>query len=121
MRWTAGTQFRMIENIHMHSGWPRFVALFMVTFALFDVCAAESCVAELATLSRSGVQVQANSQERDGDSTCQFEEDCLACAHILAPSHFVLENAVTVSFGEPDLYVSALDGTLALPYHPPRA
>jgi hypothetical protein len=105
----------------MRSGWTRFVALFMVAFALFDVCAPKSCVAELAAASQSGAQVRANSPEREGDSTCQFEEDCLACAHILACSHFVLENAVRVSFGEPDRYLSALDGTLALPYHPPRA
>ena len=105
----------------MHSSWIRFAAVFMVAFALFDVCAPESCVTDLPALSRTGTQVQANQPDRDDGETCQFEEDCIACSLILPGAHFVLQNETAVTFSESDLYVSTLDGTLPLPYHPPRA
>ena len=100
--------------------WIKFVALFMLAFALFDVCTPEPCAAQVLLPSQSQTQIQAQHEGGSGES-CQFEEDCFSCAHFTPGTSFVLAPVAIVSFTEPALFVPPLDGTPLIPYHPPRA
>jgi hypothetical protein len=106
----------------MRSGWIKFVTAFLLVFAVFDVCTPESCATELPVTAQSGVSIQGNHEDRDTDSSCQFEEDCLACAHFLPGAHFIPYSVSMISpVGPSDIYVPTLDGASAPPYRPPRA
>lgn len=100
--------------------WFRFVALFMMTFVLFDVCIPEPCDAQTPAATQSIVQIQAQHERNSGD-TCQFEEDCFACAHYAPGTVFVLQPAATIIIQRSIPYLSALAGAPVVPYHPPRA
>ncbi len=102
------------------SRWIKFVALFMLAFLVFDVCAPESCAAQ--ALLSVPAQVQVNAHQSDGSSQgCQFEEDCFNCTHF-SPGHtFVLDPIPVVAFTNANKYESSLDGIPLAPYHPPRA
>lgn len=107
------------QSKRMLPHWFRFVALFMMTFVLFDVCTPEPCDAQaLATPCAIQIQVQ---HERSSGDTCQFEEDCFGCAHYAPGTTFAFHTAETVSVASSALYLSALSGTPVIPYHPPRA
>jgi len=100
--------------------WIKLVALFLLVFTLYDVSVPETCLDEGLAIAASSNQLQANHQDSDRPS-CQFEEDCLACAHVLPGTHFVFAVTPVVAFAEPNLLLRAQGGIPALPYHPPRA
>ena len=102
------------------SRWIKFVAVFMLTFLVFDVCAPESCEAQVLVSAQTQVQVSSHQGDGNGGG-CQFEEDCFNCAHFSPGASFVLEPIAVVAFTGTDLYVAPLDGTPLIPYHPPRA
>ena len=100
--------------------WIKFVALFLVAFALIDVCDPETCEAQKISpiQTSSSIQVQHNA---DGDGSCQFEEDCFACAHFAPGAAIDLQSLGVVTLASVEVVVPSLDGTPLLPYHPPRA
>ena len=98
----------------------KFVALFLLAFALFDVCTTEPCYAQSLSPSQAGVHLKAQHETANGDS-CQFEEDCFVCAHYTPAALGFMQSFVAVSFVAPDLLTLALAGTPPLLYHPPRA
>jgi hypothetical protein len=98
--------------------WIKFVALFMLTFALFDVCSPEQCEAQLLGPVQHSVQVQTQ-QNSDGDS-CQFEEDCFNCAHYAPGVTLVLQPIAVIAFKQPDLLLASIERPPLTPYHPPR-
>jgi len=100
--------------------WIKFVALFLLVFTLYDVSLPENCVVEGLATATGSTQVQARHQDSDRGS-CQFEEDCMACAHVLPSAHYVIAVAQVVAIAEPNLFLPAQGGVPALPYHPPRA
>ena len=100
--------------------WTKFVALFMLTFAMFDVCSPEKCDAQLLGPNQSSVQILAPQNTSDSES-CQFEEDCFNCAHYAPGTSFVLESTAIIAFTQTDLFIPSLDRPPLLPYHPPRA
>ena len=100
--------------------WIKLVALFLLVFTLYDVSLPETCLDEGLAIAASSTQVQASHQDGDQGS-CQFEEDCLACAHIIPGTHYRLTVTQVVALAEPDLLLRAEGGIPALPYHPPRA
>jgi len=100
--------------------WIKFVALFMLAFAVFDVCTPEPCEAQILTPVQSQDRLQAQQSSGGGD-TCQFEEDCFNCAHYAPGTTFVFHPIGMISFRAPDPFVPTLDGTPLIPYHPPRA
>jgi hypothetical protein len=77
----AGAECNTIAAIIMDS-WIKLVALFLLVFTLYDVSVPETCLDEGLAFAASSTQVQASHQDGDRGG-CQFEEDCLACAHIL--------------------------------------
>lgn len=100
--------------------WIKVVALFLLVFTLYDVSVPENCLVEGLAIAASSAQVQASHQD-DNRSSCQFEEDCLACAQILPGTHYVFAVTQVVELAEPSLFLPAQGGIAALPYHPPRA
>jgi hypothetical protein len=98
--------------------WIKLVALFMLTFALFDVCSAESCEVQLLPTQDS---VRFQTLRSSGGDCCQFEEDCFNCAHFAPGIRFVLQPIGVVAFTHPDLFLSSIEQSLLAPYHPPRA
>jgi hypothetical protein len=100
--------------------WTKLVAIFLLGFTLYDVSVAETCIDEALAIAGQTTQVQPSNQD-DDRGTCQFEEDCLACAHILPGSHYVLSVTTVVSLGESDIVLPTQGGIPLLPYHPPRA
>ena len=102
--------------------WIKLVALSLLVFTLYDVSVPENCLIEGPAIAASSTQVQASHQDENRDSgSCQFEEDCLACAHVLPSAHYVIAVTQVVAFAEPNLFLPAQGGVPALPYHPPRA
>jgi hypothetical protein len=101
--------------------WIKFVALFLMVYALFDIATPEECADDALAASQSALQIHGNQTSPDRGSTCQFEEDCIACAHILPGTHFELQVVTTVATYDPDLLFVSLDGIPSIPYHPPRA
>ena len=99
--------------------WIKLVALFLLVFALGDVSLPETCLEDELGIAANGTRVQA-SHQNGGGSGCQFEEDCLACAHILPGTHYVLGVTQAITFVEPELYLTTLGGIPPLLYHPPR-
>jgi len=99
--------------------WIKVVALFLFAFALYDVSVPENCLDGL-TISTKTAQCRATHPDGDRGS-CQFEEDCLACAHMLPGTHYVFAVTQVVTHAEPNLFLRPQAGTPALPYHPPRA
>jgi len=100
--------------------WIRFVALFLLVFTLYDISVPENCLVEGLPVAASSTQVQA-SHEDGTRGSCQFEEDCMACAHALPSAHYLIAVTQVVAFAEPNLFRPAQGGVPALPYHPPRA
>ena len=100
--------------------WVKFVAIFMLAFAFFDVCTPEPCEAHVLAPEQSQTQFQVQHDGGNGES-CQFEEDCFSCGHFTPGTSFVLSPIAVVSFTDPPLFVPPLDGTPLIPYHPPRA
>jgi hypothetical protein len=98
--------------------WIKFVALFILTFAVFDVCAPERCEAQVPT--QTSVQFHPDQNPGGGDS-CQFEEDCFNCAHFAPGTGFVLQPFGVIAFTLPDQFFSSIEQPLLAPYHPPRA
>jgi hypothetical protein len=102
--------------------WIKFVALSLLVFTLYDVSVPENCFIEGLAIAGSSSRVQASHQDENRSSgSCQFEEDCTACAHVLPGTHYVFAVTEVVAFAESNLFVSAQGGVPALPYHPPRA
>jgi hypothetical protein len=99
--------------------WIKFVALFMLTFAVFDVCSPERCEAQVEVPIQSSVQFHADQNPGGGDS-CQFEEDCFNCAHFTPGTGFVLQPIGVIAFTRPDMPLSSIEEPLLTPYHPPR-
>jgi hypothetical protein len=99
--------------------WVKFVALFMLTFALIDVCSAEPCEIEVPDPAQHSVQFQ--TQQPSGGDCCQFEEDCFNCAHFAPGVRFVLQPVGVIAFTQPDRFLSSIEQPLLAPYHPPRA
>jgi hypothetical protein len=97
----------------------KLVALFLLVFTLGDVSLPETCLEEGLGIAARGTQVQTSHQD-GGRGGCQFEEDCLACAHILPGTHYVLDVTQVVTFAEPELYLTSQGGIPPLLYHPPR-
>jgi hypothetical protein len=99
--------------------WAKFAAMLLLGFTLYDVSVPETCIAEGLVIAGNSTHISAH---RDSDSgTCQFEEDCLACAHILPGSHYVLSVASVVVFSTSDPILPVQVGISAPLYHPPRA
>ena len=98
----------------------KFVALFLLAFALFDVCTPEPCYAQDFFLSQDGVQLRAQHETPNSDH-CQFDEDCFVCAHYTPAALGFVQLFVTVSFVVSDPHALVLAGTTPLLYHPPRA
>lgn len=103
------------------SHWIKFVAFFMLTFMLLDVCLPEKCEAQLLEPTPSSVQIQAPRNVDPASDACQFEEDCFNCAHFVPGTSIVLESGAIVAFTDTDLLIPSLDRPPLLPYHPPRA
>ena len=102
--------------------WVKFVALLVLAFALYDVSVPENCLVEGLAISTRTTQAQAAHQDENrGGGSCQFEEDCLACAHILPGTHYVFAITEVVALADPNLFLTTQGGVPALPYHPPRA
>lgn len=95
----------------------KFVALFMLTFIVFDVCSAEPCEAKLLVCSQSS---QFQTQGAAGSDSCQFEEDCFNCAHYAPGAQFVLAPIAVLDYAQPELIRTSIERPLVLPYHPPR-
>jgi len=100
--------------------WIKLVALFLLVFTLYDVSVPETCLVEGLAIAAISTQVQATHQDGNRGS-CQFEEDCLACAHILPGTHYVFAVTHVVALAEPNLFLPAQGGIPAVQYHPPRA
>jgi len=101
--------------------WAKFVALFLLVFALVDVCTPEACADEAIALpAQSAIEVHATQTNPDNGRTCEFEEDCFACAHFVPAVHISFHIESIVATYEPTLVLPALDGTPSAPYHPPR-
>jgi len=100
--------------------WIRFVALFLLVFTLYDVSVPENCLIEGLAIAPSGTQMQA-SHEDGNRGSCQFEEDCMACAHVLPSTHYRFAVTEVVALAESNPFPAAQGGVPALPYHPPRA
>lgn len=103
--------------------WIKLAALLLLVFTLYDVSVPENCLVEGLAIAASGTQVQARHQD-DGDrgsGSCQFEEDCMACAHVLPGTHYRFAITEVVAIAESNLFPAAQGGVPALPYHPPRA
>jgi hypothetical protein len=100
--------------------WVKFVALFLLVFALFDVSTPEACADDLFEASRGAIQIHGNNTNPPGGDSCQFEEDCIACAHILPSTHFEFQVVTVVAPYVADLNFLPLDGTSFVPYLPPR-
>jgi hypothetical protein len=115
----AGARWTTISETIMNR-WIKLVALLLLMFTMYDVSVPETCLAEGLAIAASSTQVQPSHQD-GGRSSCQFEEDCMACAHILPGTHFVLTITHLVELAEPYLFLPAQGGVPALPYHPPRA
>jgi len=102
--------------------WIKLVALSLLVFTLYDVSVPENCLAEGLAIAASSTQVQASHQnENQGSGSCQFEEDCMACAHVLPGTHYVFAITEVVALAESKPFLAAQGGVPALPYHPPRA
>jgi hypothetical protein len=102
--------------------WIRLVALFMLAFALLDVCTPEPCEAKIvSTSSSSAARLLACQGSASGNDCCPFEEDCFNCAHYAPPTIVNLEPVAMVGFAEPSLGPTILSGAASIPYHPPRA
>jgi hypothetical protein len=100
----------------------KLVAHLLLLFTLYDVSVPESCLTEGLAIAASSTQVQAGHQEDNrGSSSCPFEEDCVACAHILPSTHFVFSITRVVALAESSPFPAAQGGVFTLPYHPPRA
>lgn len=99
--------------------WIKFVALFMLTFAVFDVCTPERCDAQILTATQSQTQFQTQHNE-SGPATCQFEEDCFSCAHYAPGTSLAFDPVTVVPLKDSHPAVLSLDGMPLLPYHPPR-
>ena len=118
-KWTHCGRARIIEFTRMLPRWFRFVALFMMSFVLFDVCTPEPCVAQIPPATQSGATIQLQ-YDSSGD-TCQFEEDCFGCAHFAPGAVFVLHPAASIITPLSISYLSMLAGIPVIPYHPPRS
>jgi len=102
--------------------WIKLVALSLLVFTLYDVSVPENCLAEGLAIAASSTQVQASHQnENQGSGSCQFEEDCMACAHVLPSTHYRFAVTEVVALAESNPFPAAQGGVPALPYHPPRA
>jgi hypothetical protein len=102
--------------------WIKFVALFLLVFTLYDVSVPENCLIEGLAIVASSTRIQASHQDDNrGSGSCQFEEDCMACAHVLPGTHYAFAVTEVVAFAEPNVFLPAQGGVPALPYHPPRA
>jgi hypothetical protein len=102
--------------------WVKFVALFLFVFTLYDVSVPENCLIEGLAIAAGSMHVQATHQDDNrGSGSCQFEEDCMACAHVLPGTHYVLAVTEVVALADPNLFLTTQGGVPALPYHPPRA
>jgi hypothetical protein len=99
--------------------WTKFVALFMLMFALFDVCSTEPCAIQLLHPTQNFAKI--HTHQTSGGDCCQFEEDCFNCAHFAPGSGFVLQPVAVTAFAHPDLLLSSIEQPLMAPYHPPRA
>jgi hypothetical protein len=102
--------------------WIKLIAFLLLLFTLYDVSVPETCLDEGLAIAASSTQVQAGHQNNNrGSGSCQFEEDCMACAHILpsTPYRFAVTEAVALAESSPS--PAAQGGVPALPYHPPRA
>lgn len=106
-------------SLERMSAWVKVVALFLLAFALFDVCTPEPCDAQLVPGPQSA---QLKSElSNTGSGACSFEEDCFVCAHY-APSLANLPQLFSIaSMDDSAAPVLTLAGTLFPPYHPPRA
>jgi hypothetical protein len=100
--------------------WIKFVALFMLVFALVDVCSPEHCDAQVLSSAQGTCQIQVQ-HDSDGGSGCPYEEDCFNCAHYSPGVIYTFQPVAMVSNTEPDSFPLTLDGTPLIPYHPPRA
>ena len=100
--------------------WFKFVALFLVAFMLFDVCAPEPCEAQLSAPAQS-TSVCQGSHDGSGSGSCQFEEDCFNCAHYAPGTMFLLQPSSVSLFVEPNSFVPSVNRSPLVPYHPPRA
>jgi hypothetical protein len=99
--------------------WIKLVALFLLVFTLFDVSTPEECVDDDAGGVPQTIQIAA--KQSGSGPCCAFEEDCMACAHILPSTHFDLQVVnVVVSF-EPYLLLVPQSFSPSVPYLPPRA
>jgi hypothetical protein len=108
----------MVAKLSSRS-WIRCAAIFLLGFTLYDVAVPETCITGLSVAGSSTV---VQSAHQDGDSgTCQFEEDCLACAHVLPGSSYVLAIASVVIFSTSDPILPVQVGISTPHYHPPRA
>ena len=102
--------------------WIKFVAFFLLVFTLYDVSVPENCLTEELAIAPSSTEVQARHQDDDrGSGSCQFEEDCMACAHVLPGTHYVFAIIEVVALAESIPFPDVQGGVPALPYHPPRA
>lgn len=100
--------------------WIKLVGLALLIFTLYDVSVPENCLIEGLAMASGGTQVQASHQDENRGS-CQFEEDCLACAHVLPGTHYRFAVTEVVALAEFNPFLPAQSGVPALPYHPPRA
>jgi hypothetical protein len=102
--------------------WVKFVALFLFVFTLYDVSLPENCLIEGLAITSSSTQARAAQQDENrGGGGCQFEEDCMACAHVLPGTHYVLGVTEVVALADPNLFLTTQGGVPALLYHPPRS
>jgi hypothetical protein len=69
--------------------WIKLVALFLLVFTVYDVSVPETCLEQELAIAAKSTQVQASHEDGDRGS-CQFEEDCLACAHVLPGTYYVM-------------------------------
>jgi hypothetical protein len=99
--------------------WIKFVALFIITFAVLDVCAPERCEAQFLFPTQTSIQFHSDQNSGAIDS-CQFEEDCFNCAHFTPGTGFVLQTIGVIAFTQPDRFLSSIEQPLLAPYHPPR-
>ncbi len=97
----------------------KVVAMFLLLFALFDVCTPERCDAQEIS-GQTQTQFQVSGSSNSGNS-CQFEEDCFNCAQYAPGAAFTLEPLASVSSFKATAFAPALAGILLVPYHPPRA
>ena len=104
----------------LQSNWVKFLALFIVLFALFDFCTPESCDAQALPRAAGVLQAQSSTDGAAGGETCQFEEDCFNCAHYSPAPIILLDPVDMLAEATPESYSSPLDGIPVIPYHPPR-